>query len=257
MTAFGVLLVASGDSPSGETPEEYPAAIEATSALQGFRLRSELQTRSSNTGTEIVVSGSNASIAIRLISTSENRLVDGRYYELDGDRWHLKPAPARSLVPPTDLAEFTDDLRALPAFEIDRNAESLTLRLACGSDDRARAGRTVERLCDDRIETDVVINLDTGLLSRVESEGDFELFPGRYETGSEVVEIEPLAATEAIEVPDSFYVERAGCISERLGTADYVEMSLLIEDFTTAENSDLFTTCGFEFYPAGTDFRDD
>lgn len=207
---------------------------------------------------DLVQSGSNASITIRqgqLIS--ENRLVDGRYYELDDGRWHLKPGPARVLVLPTDLADLTADLRELPASEIERSADAVTFRITCGHDDRDRLNETVKRLCNDRIETTATINLATGYLERIGGVGEFELSPGRFETGEVIVEIEPLEAAEPIEAPASFDTERATCMADQLGTSDYVEMSLLIEDFTTAQNRDLYAACGFTFFPPGTDLDDD
>ncbi len=238
-----------------EQAVDFAASVGATAKLESYQMTMVQQTTSMDGRSDVVQVGPDSSRSSRLGShVTETRFVDGQVYELDADTWYPKPTPAR-LVVATTLSDFTNSLRELPATEIRRTSNTLTVRITCGSDDRALANESVVLFCDDRTTSTAVVDLESGLLASVRIEGELEVYPGRYEEGFIEVDAIPSDPLEPIEAPLVVDRGRADCISEMLDASDYAVVSELLDGTTTEENRVIFNDCGFAVFPPGIDFQ--
>ena len=234
-------------------------AVEATLRLTSWEVTVEQETASLQvTSTSIVIGDTSSSSMVFNGVFSESLDVDGRSYEREGGIWYLKPHPAAIDSEGQDLEELLAGFSDYPVVELRRSNGVAVVEVLCDDVVRDAAAGAGLFLCGSDSTITARIDVATDRLLSVREEGLLELSPGRFEDGFFEVEIESLEGEAPIEAPQSVDTSRAECIAERVGADldDFDALSLALDPWTTAENSDIYSGCGFRFFPRGSDFRE-
>lgn len=184
-------------------------------------------------------------------NVAEGLTVDGSVYELDGERWYLKPLAQRARDSVLSVDELLGGLAEVEGIEIARSESTITYELDCASIDDTSGG-FASAVCASDLYVTATVDSETGLLATLFAEGAHETWPGVFQDGFTELSIQQVSDQDPITAPPVFDSSRYDCIAEELG-ASGPELSLLLNDLLTAENEALYTGCGFRFFPRGID----
>lgn len=184
----------------------------------------------------------------------ESMWIDGILYQIEDDTAYERPVPEVTASGQTfTLGDFAEMLVSMPSTEVDRTASTVTYELHCSLDDLPVP--LLARICNNRIDLHLTIDLRTARISTFLAEGLLETYPGEFQTAKLEIFIEN-ETIDALTLPETVDSTRAACIGEAVGFTAVDAIAVALNDTTTEENHQIYTGCGFDTWPPGSDLRD-
>ncbi len=203
-------------------------------------------------------SGDNSSLEVNLAGYKTNRLKVGArlFVTADDGGWLETLEPARIAQQSADPVE--EIWRSLQAFDVvEGNALTGRYVLACPRDLRS-VDKAWRWICESEEPFRPRVRLDPTLtfVARFYAQGDIPINPEDTRAGSMTITVEVSDEPLVVELPEVIDESGIECLGQALGApgVSATVLSVLIDENTTEENSQLFGGCGYDIYPPGVDF---
>ena len=170
------------------------------------------------------------------------------------------PQPSERLIHDNlDPGALLASIMTMESIEASESETETSVTVACRDRAALPPGFLLAQGCGPGADTEITATISkaSGLMTGWSIDGSFEIWPGNWvaATGSGIYG--PLVEGVDFDRPTTVGRSGAICIAEALGESpdDIAGATVALNELTTVENQELFTECGFGFWPSGIDLN--
>jgi len=165
----------------------------------------------------------------------------------------------RSVFESSVPSVMLDSMRHASFEHVVDAGDVVSLVFSCPDRSQMNPGFSLSQACGPDSGTELTFHFTAASRDLVawEATGGFELWPGRWSPFTAQGDLRTFDAGQELVFPEDANDAGHRCLADELGLDPdaYGLIRLAIRDTTTVENQDLFTGCGYETWPSGSDLN--